>query len=142
MLKIATVLLVTMLVFAGLYGLLVTFAPGFIAGSTIEARAGKTMEEITDSDCAEALIVQTRHLGVMAIGVVLAMFFVVFTGFQKGEKWAWWCSLLAGLVVWGYGLSIQASEGDMLNVILHLIGIALLAAGVLLPIRTFFAKKS
>ena len=30
-----------------------------------------------------------------------------------------------GLIVWGYGVYIQASERDLLNMILHLIGIVL-----------------
>jgi hypothetical protein len=141
MIKVATILLVIMLVFAGLYSLLVTFAPHIIAGSTMEARAGKTMDAITDTDCAEALIVQTRHLGIMAVAVVIALFFIVFTGFQKGERWAWWCCLVTGVVVWGYGVYIQASEADMLNLVLHLVGTVLLLLGVLLPIRSFFGKK-
>jgi hypothetical protein len=76
----------------------------------------------------------------MAGAVVIASFFVLFTGFRKGEKWAWWCILLSSLVVWGYGVYIQASEADMLNLILHLVGIGLLLLGVLLPIRRFFSK--
>jgi hypothetical protein len=142
MLKVATIFLVIMLIFAGLYSLLVTFAPQIIAGSTMEARAGKTLAEVTDRDCADALIVQTRHLGVMAVAVVIALFFIVFTGFPKGQKWAWWCCLIAGLIVWGYGVYIQTSEGDWLNMILHLVGIVLLLIGLLLPIRSFFGKKA
>jgi hypothetical protein len=142
MLKVATVLMVIVMIFGGLYALFVTFAPQIIAGSTMEARAGKTLDQVTDGDCVDALIVQTRHLGVMAVGAVIALFFVVFTGFRKGEKWAWWCCLLAGLVIWGYGVYIQASEADMLNLILHLVGIILMLLSLLLPIRVFFAKKT
>lgn len=82
MLKVATILLVILMVYAGMYSLLVTFFPQFIANNTIEARAGKTLAEVMDQDCADALIVQTRHLGVMAVGAVIALFFVVFTGFR------------------------------------------------------------
>ena len=78
----------------------------------------------------------------MAIGVVIALFFILFAGFRKGSRWAWWCTLVAGLVVWGYGLYIQTSEGDVMNMVLHLIGIVLLLLGVLLPIRAFFGDKT
>jgi hypothetical protein len=141
MLKVATILLVIMLVFAGLYALLVTFIPQFIAGSTMEARAGKAMGAITDADCADAFVIQTRHLGVMAVAVTIAMFFIVFAAFRKGQPWAWWCCLIAGLIVWGYGVYIQASEADIMNLVLHLVGTVLLLLGVFLPIRSFFAKK-
>jgi len=53
-----------------------------------------------------------------------------------------WCCRIAGLIVWGYGVYIQASEGGMLNMILHLVGIVLLLIGLLLPIRSFFGKKA
>ena len=142
MLKVATILMVIVMVFGGLYALLVTFAPQIIAGSTMEARAGKTLEEVSDQDCTDALIVQTRHLGVMAVGAVIALFFVLFTGFRRGQKWAWWCFLISGLIIWGYGVFIQAIEADMLNLVLHLVGIVLMLIGLLLPIRTFFVKKA
>jgi hypothetical protein len=78
----------------------------------------------------------------MAVGAVIALFFVVFTGFRKGEKWAWWCCLATGLVVWGFGLVTEALEADMLNTSLHLVGVILMLLSLLLPIRTFFVKKA
>jgi hypothetical protein len=39
-------------------------------------------------------------------------------------------------------LVTEALEADMLNTILHLVGIVLMLLGLLLPVRTFFAKKA
>ena len=69
-------------------------------------------------------------------------FFILMIGFKKGEQWAWWAFVVVGGISWGYGLIMQIIEKDMMNLILHLVGISLLLLGVLLPIKAFFPKKT
>jgi len=142
MLKTASIILIIAMVFASLYAILLVVSPQTIAGSTLEARSGKTLESIQDPEVSQTIVVQTRHLGILALTTCIAMFFILFVGFKKGEQWAWWSFLIIGIISWGYGLVMQISEGDMLNMILHLIGIVLLLIGVFLPVKIFFAKKS
>jgi len=141
MLKVGTILLAIGLIFASVYGLLLLFSPGTLVSSTLEAR-GETFEAVKATGTGRAFIIQTRHLGVLAICISIAMFFVLFTAFNKGAQWAWWAFLLTGGIAWIYGLIVQILEGDMLNMILHIIGIVLLALGLLLPMKEFFAKKA
>jgi len=141
MLKVGTILLAIGLIFAGVYGLLLAISPGTLVGSTLEA-LGETFEAVKDTGTGRAFIIQTRHLGVLAICISIAMFFVLFAAFNKGAKWAWWAFLLVGGIAWIYGLIVQILEGDMLNMILHIIGIVILALGLLLPVKEFFAKKA
>jgi len=141
MLKVGTILLAICMIFSGLYGLLLAISPGTIAGSTLEVR-GETLEAVKDTEAGQAFIVQSRHLGVFAVCISIAMFFVLFNAFNKGAKWAWWAFLLVGGIAWIYGLIVQILEGDMLNMILHIIGVILLALGLLLPMKEFFAKKA
>ena len=126
------------MVFAGAYSLLLIVRPQIVAESTLEARTGQTLASTPDQGCAEALVIQTRHLGVMALGATIAVFFILYTGFRRLELWGWWGVLIVGLIVWGYGLYIQIAEADTLNMILHLVGIGLLVLGVLLPVKAFF----
>ena len=142
MLKVATVILVIAFVFCGLYSLLVIVAPGVVVGSTWEARTGETLRSIQDSNYVTTLINQTRHLGIYALTTVIALFFILFGSFRKGEKWSWWAFLIINAIVWGYGLVVQISEGDVLNSILHVIGAVLCIVGLLLPLKIFFAKKA
>ncbi len=142
MLRTASIILIITLVFSGLYSILLVFSPQTIAGSTLEARSGKTLESVQDPAVSETIVIQTRHLGILALTTCIAMFFIFFVGFRKGEQWAWWSFLVVGIISWGYGLVMQISEGDILNMILHLIGFVLLLIGVLLPVKIFFTKKS
>ena len=141
MLKTATTILIVLMIFAGLYGVLLVVSPETVANSTLEARSGKTLELLEDQDAAETIIVQTRHLGVFALTTSIAVFFILLTGYKKGERWAWWAFVVVGGISWGYGLIIQILEKDMMNLILHLVGITLLLVGILLPIKAFFPKK-
>ncbi len=70
------------------------------------------------------------------------MLFVLFVGFKKGQKWAWWAFLFVGAIAWLYGLAMQIIEKDTMNMIGHLIGTGLWLVGILLPVKTFFAKKA
>ena len=141
MLKVGTILLAIGIAFSGVYGLLIAISPGTIAGSTLEAH-GETLEAVKDTGAGQAFIVQSRHVGVFAVCISIAMFFVLFNAFNKGAKWAWWTILLVGGIGWIYGLIAQILEGDMLNMILHIIGIVVMAFGLLLPVKEFFAKKA
>ena len=141
MLKAGTILLTICLVFSVVYGLLLAVSPGTIASSTLEVR-GETFEAAKETGTGQAFIVTVRHLGVFAICISIALFFVLFAAFNKGAKWAWWAFLLVGGIAWIYGLIVQIMEGDVLNMILHIIGIVIMAFGLLLPVKEFFAKKA
>jgi len=142
MLKTAGVFLLIGLLFGAVYSLVVVFSPQTIANSTLKARADTNLGNIQDQAAAEVIIAEVRHLGIFALTTSIAMFFVFFQGFKKGQKWAWWAFLVAGGIGWVYGLVIQISEGDMMNLIGHAIGTLLLLVGILLPIKIFFPKKA
>lgn len=141
MLKVGTVLLAICLIFSCVYGLLLVISPGTLAGGTVEAR-GESFEAVKDTGTGQAFIVQTRHLGVFAICISIALFFILFSAFNKGAQWAWWAFLFVGGIVWIYGLIVQILEADTLNMILHIIGMVIMALGLLLPVKEFFTKKT
>ncbi len=141
MLKVGTVLLTIGLIFSSLYGILMVFSPGTISAGTVEVRGGN-FEAAKSTPEGQAFIVQTRHLGVFAVCISIAMFFVLFAAYSKGARWAWWAFFIAGGIAWIYGLIVQILEIDMQNIILHVIGIILLFLGLFLPFREFFGKKA
>jgi hypothetical protein len=142
MLKTATVILVIAMLFSGLYSLLLVVSPQTVAESTLQARAGVGFEGVPEKAVAGTIVAQTRHMGIFALTTTIAMFFVLFAGFAKGQKWAWWAFFFTGGISWIYGLTVQIAEGDTPNMIGHLIGIALWLIGILLPLNAFFAKKN
>ena len=142
MLKTASAILLIGLLFGTVYALVLIVSPQTIANSTLEARTDMKLESVQDQGAAETIIVQTRHLGIFALTTNIAMFFVLFMGFKKAQKWAWWAFLFVGGIAWIYGLIMQIGEGDMMNLIGHVIGIVLWLIGILLPIKVFFPKKA
>ena len=108
----------------------------------MEARSGKTLDSITETEVANTIVVQTRHLGIFALTTCVALFFILFNGFKKGEKWAWWAFLIVLVISEGYSLVTQILEKDVQNLILHLIVTVLWLTGILLPVKVFFPKKS
>jgi hypothetical protein len=142
MLKTATAILLIGLLFGTVYTLVIIVSPQTVANSTLEARAETKLENIQDPGAAETIIVYARHMGVFGLTTNIAMFFVLFMGFKKTQKWAWWAFLFVGGIAWLYGLVTQIGEGDMMNLIGHVIGTGLWLIGILLPLKTFFPKKA
>jgi len=142
MLKTASAILLIGLLFGTLYTLVIIVSPQTVANSTLEARADITLENIQDKGAAETIVTYARHMGVFGLTTNIAMFFVFFMGFKKAQKWAWWAFLFAGGIAWLFGLVTQIGEGDMMNLIGHVIGIGLWLIGILLPIKVFFPKKA
>jgi hypothetical protein len=141
MLKTASAILLIGLLFGTIYTLVIIVSPQTVANSTLKARADMTLENIQDQGAAETIVVYARHMGVFGLTTNIAMFFVLFMGFKKAQKWAWWAFLFTGGIAWIFGLVTQISEGDMMNLIGHVIGIGLWLIGILLPIKVFFPKK-
>jgi hypothetical protein len=142
MLKTATAILLIGLLFGTVYALVLIVSPQTVANSTLEARTETKLESVQDRGAAETIVVQTRHLGIFALTTNIAMFFILFMGFKKTQRWAWWAFLLVGGIAWIYGLVMQIGEGDMMNLVGHLIGIVLWLIGILLSVKTFFPKKA
>ena len=141
MLKTASVFLVIGLLFGGIYALVMVVSPQTVGGSTLEARSQLQLADVQPG-AADAILIQTRHIGVFGLAMTIALFFVLFKAFNKGQAWAWWAFLFVGIIVWGYGIVLQALEKDVLNLVGHAIGIVLIFLGLVIPLKAFFPKKS
>jgi len=142
MLKTAGVFLLIGLLFGTAYTLVIIVSPQTVANSTLKAKADMSLENIQDKGAAETILTYARHMGVFGLIANIAMFFVLFMGFKKAQKWAWWAFLFVGGIAWIFGLVEQILEGDMMNLIGHAIGIVLWLIGILLPIKVFFPKRA
>jgi hypothetical protein len=140
MLKTASVFLVIGLLFGGVYSLVMIVSPQTVGGSTLEARSQLKLADVPPG-AADAILIQTRHIGVFGLAMTIALFFVLFKAFNKGQAWAWWAFLFVGIIVWGYGIILQALEKDVLNLVGHAIGIVLIFLGLVIPLTAFFPKK-
>jgi hypothetical protein len=134
MLKTATTILLIGVLFGALYSVAVVFSPQTVAQSTLKT--------IQDRGAAEAFIGQTRHLGIFALATNIALLFILFAGFKKGQRWAWWAFLFVGGLAWIFGLVSEILEKHTMNTIGHSIGTLLWLVGLLLAVKVFFPKKA
>ncbi len=141
MVKVSVVVLSIAFLLGSAYAALIIAAPQVIAGSSYEARSGQKLESSQDSNSVATLLEETRRLGIFAATTVICAWFVLFFAYRKAEHWAWWLFLIISVIVWGYGIVTNAIEGDMLNLILHIVCAAIQFVGLFLPVRAFFAKK-
>jgi hypothetical protein len=137
MLKTAATILLIGLLFGALYSVVVIVSPQTVTGDRFKAKP-----ELQGPVVLKALFDEVRHLGVFALAAVIGALFILFAGFKKGQKWAWWALLVVGVVGWVYGLVRFIIICDTKNIIGFAIGTALWVISLLLPIKVFFAKKA
>ena len=142
MMRSAVLLIFVTLLFAGVYALATVVFPEVIEGLTFRAVTGESIGALEDPGLRRAYRIISRHEGLFALTTVIPVFFILFTGFRKAERWAWWAILITGLCAWGYGIGDSLSHGGYVNFSLHVFGMILLLLGLLLPLRTFFPGKS
>ncbi len=142
MLKFAVVILTIMLAYATVYSLIGLIAPKVVMKTSLEASVGKTLSDAENDGYLKALTVAQRSIGVFALATIISGFFVLFAGFLKAQKWAWWGFLIVGGVAWIGGVIISIAIGDKLNMTFQLIGAALCIIGVVLPIQEFFTGSA
>jgi len=141
MLKVATIILLIVLIYGAFYSVLNTFAPGLTVATTFEAVTGKSFDSIQDTGYLETLLGETSQIGIFGIAMTIGSAFILFFAFRKAEKWAWWAMLLTSLITWGYTLVRHIVIGDMQNVYMILVGLLVALTGIMLPIKDFFGKK-
>ena len=83
----------------------------------------------------------SRHEGLFALASVIPTFFILFPGFRRSQRWAWWAILFTGLLAWGWGLGESLTHRSWVNFFLQVFGTALLLEGLLLALKVFFPKK-
>jgi hypothetical protein len=142
MLKAAVVILAIGTIYAGIYSVMTLAAPRMMEQSTFEAITGKALDSVQDAGYLKALLHEMRSVGLYALTAVIFSFFILFAGFRKAQRWAWWAFLIGGGLAWLWGLIDGIAIGNRLHIPLQAIGIVLFLVGMLIPIKAFFGKEA
>ncbi len=140
--KVAVIILFFMLVYAGVYSLMSIFTPEIVMESSFQAVTGESIQNIGDEKYLEAFLSSGRSGGLFALTTVIAGFFILFAAFRKTEKWSWWAFLVVAFFAWAWGTVNGALVNARVYFLMNLGGMVIFLAGVLLPVRAFFSKKS
>ncbi|MEJ2295679.1 MAG: hypothetical protein P8Y23_13070 [Candidatus Lokiarchaeota archaeon] len=91
---------------------------------------------------AEIFIVQKKIMGFMLFCVGFLILIIAILNYRNGIKWSWYLILISGCLVWGTFLGYPILIGYFgVDVILFIIGAALLILGLFIPFKSFFKKK-
>ena len=141
MLKVAVVILTFMLAYAGIYSLMGIFVPELMLMRTLKTISGKTTDDARDDGYLRFLSGMTRAFGLFALVIVIAGFFTLFAAVRKAQKWAWWALLIGGSITWLWAVIHCIVFVDKLIILLMAIGMLTFLAGLLLPVKEFFARS-
>jgi hypothetical protein len=116
------------------------FTPKLVTRGTFKNITGKELDSVQDAGYLSVLLDRQRSLGMFALTSLISGFFILFVGFRKAQKWAWWALLFVFGIGYLWGLIHNIVNVDTLNITLMAIGMVLLLIGLLLPVKDFFAK--
>jgi hypothetical protein len=139
MVRVSTVILFVLFVLAAGYSIMAIFAPAIVLEADFQAITGKSYEEILPPEALRVSVSHIRHMEVFAVTTIVAGFFILFAGFRKAERWAWWAMLVIGVIAWGYGAVINVLNGNTLDSVVFLVGSVVFLVALFLPIKKFMA---
>ncbi len=150
MLKIATLIIAIVLAYAGLFCLANIITPRFMMGETINSLFGMATDKDKQIDVMKSLEFGQKIMGVIGLIIVIFGFIVLFIGFWRAKKWAWWTFLIASVIsgIWAliyplWGLIFQGLiVAFRSNTFYQAITLVIFLIGLSMPINSFFKKKN
>lgn len=148
MLKFAMVILVLALLYAAVFSLMNIMAPRFMMGSVFNTITVNALDKAEYAEYFHRIEYGQRIMGLFGLVVSLCGFILLFIGFRRSKKWAWWTFLFVGLFAFLWGMIYQLWGIIYHSVIIsfnsnipfHGIAILVFMAGLFIPVRSFFAK--
>jgi hypothetical protein len=115
---------------------------GCLPGGTtpIQASTGSTWAQLISSEprIANYLASILTDDGISGVSLAIFGMVVAYTGYRKGEKWAWYISWLNPIGILAAQLNLYLLTGSVLVLILASVFIFLCLAALFLPYKQFF----
>ena len=141
MVKVSTIILFVLFVLATGYEIAIFAVPTMMLEGDFQAITGKSYKEFLQPEALRVSISHARHMMVIGITQKVAAFFILFAGFRKAERWAWWAMLVFGGMNCVYGSVINILNGNTIDSAVHLVASAMLIVALLLPVKKFFVRS-
>jgi len=142
MLKAGTIILLVLLIIAGAYAVLDFVAPWGTLEGDFQAVTGEGYQAAGEAGAVSVAVLYLRHLSVMSLAGVIASLFILLAAFRRSQRWAWWALLVTGAAGWGFGTGINLVIGNTFDFATHLAGLICHLVGLLLPVRSFFTRRT
>jgi hypothetical protein len=141
--KISFVIILIMMILALVYAFMATFTPQVIVMRSFQGYTGQSFAEYaaTNPTVAGYILVLERMAGGVGLALVLGALIVLFAAFKKAPKWAWFFVLVTALIAWVNNLIANIAFKNSMTITIIVIGLALLAVGLIIPAKEFLAKE-
>lgn len=142
MLKTGTIILLVLMIVSAAYAIVDFVAPWNTLEGDFQSVTGQGYQTAGDAGAVSVAVLYLRHLSVLSLTAVIASLFILLAAFRRGQRWAWWALLVTGVLGWGFGTGINLLIGNTFDFATHLAGLVVQLVGVLLPVKTFFARRT
>jgi hypothetical protein len=142
MVKVSTIILAVLLALLAGHAVFVLILPTEVLEGDFQAMTGGSYQGVLGPGGVQVSLVHIRHMEVNGITAAVAAFFILFAGFRKTQKWAWWAMLVSGLIALGFGTVLNIVIGNMFDFTIFLVGLVVYLAALFLPIKEFFARAA
>ena len=141
MVKVSTIILFVLFVLSAGYEIAIFAVPTMMLEGDFQAITGKSYKEILQPEALRVSVSHTRHMMVIGITQKVAAFFILFAGFRKAERWAWWAMLVVGGIACIYGSVINILNGNKFDSAVYLVASAVLVVALCLPAKRFLVSS-
>jgi hypothetical protein len=142
MVKISTVILIVLFALGAGYSLVSLVVPTIVLEGDFQAITGRSYKDVLPPEAVRVSVSHIRHMEVFAITTTIAGFFILFAGFRKAERWAWWAMLVVGVIAWGYGAVINVLNGNTFDSAVFLVGLVVFLVALFLPVKKFMVRSN
>jgi hypothetical protein len=141
--QISFVIFMIGLVLALIYALATFIKPELLVSRSFPLYTGLQWDKLLNEspNVAHYMLIIERMAGGLGLAIVLGGFFVLFTAFRKGEKWAWYFMLVVSLIGWGNNLLANIMVNNTVVIIIIAVGILTLIAGLIISAKAFLGEK-
>lgn len=141
MVKISTWIMGVLFALSFVWTIVMFVAPNTVLEGDSQAIAGKSYQELMPADAVPVAFAHIRHMSAIAAVGAIASFFILFGGFRKTERWAWWAMFVTGILMWGFGVGINLVITNYSDLVPFAVGLVATVVALLLPVRQFFPAK-
>jgi hypothetical protein len=142
-LRIGFVMMLIIGVLALVYALMAVGYPDFFIKRSCPGYTGQAWGEIAAASPGTAAYIKAfeRQVGGFGLAATIGTLFVLFCGFKKGEKWAWFYVLIASACGWLVNIIFHIFSKSPLGLAMNLVGLGVLFLALIITAKDFFGKK-
>jgi hypothetical protein len=136
-------ILVIMTILALVYGILAVIKPDFFIARSYQLYTEQSWSDclVENSTLANYMLILERMAGGNGIAASIGGLFILFTGFKKVKKWAWYYIATVSIIGWGTVLFANMAFNNPITLTIITIGLALLVIGLIIPAKDFLGRS-